>query len=1764
MRPLIKWLEGRSPVQMSALGALLVAVLALAELHGPERLAYTSMFLLLTAAVGWFGGVTPAVITAAAAAGYMSKEAWESALGQPFHWIDWVNLALRWGSCAGVGWLAVALRQSREDLEARVAWRTEELQKLVWQHEGTESRLRESQERFAELADNIHEAFWVTDVQRTRPLYISSGYERIWGRSCQSLHESPHSWFEAIHPDDRALVSQWVKAEPFQESRTMEYRIRRPDGTERWIRDRAVPIRDAQGATIRFVGLAEDITKAQQTRQLLQLQASVLGSMSEAVVLTDHDHRIALTNQAADRLLGYEPGALLGQPGSTVLTIQEERCAPLLRTALAALDAGGVWTGDFHVRQRDGGTCLCAARMTRLASSDQTFHITVLRDVTEQRRTQATLRLQALVLQTMAEGVVLVGPDQTIRLTNPALETNFGYAPGELLGQRVSVMNVWSEEETASYNRLIMQAIAERGVWTGEYANRRKDGSRFFSQARISAFTLDGEVHHVSVQQDITARKEVEEALRVSEEKFATSFRSSPDAFILSSVPESRITEVNEATSRISGYTREELLSRTTLELGLWADPDARARYITVLRREGRVAEFETVFRCKSGDIRACLISGEIIQLQSGPHFLSVIRDITERKRVEEALLVSEDKFAKAFRASPDAIILSAIPDGRIVEVNDSAVCICGYERAEMLGSTTVALGLWADLEARDRCVAQVRRDGRLKDFEAALYHKSGRLLTCLLSAEIVQLQNGPHYLSVIRDVTQQKLAEEQARRWQQVFEKAEFALAHTSVANNTFLAVNPACAKERGYTPEELVGQPITLIYPPEVLPVMRERMSSIDADGHMVFESVHRRKDGSTFPVLVEVTTIRDAQGRPASRVAYALDITERKQAEAAIRESEEKYRVLFAESPDAYFVLADGRMADCNRAAEVMLHGDRQQILGLTPIDLSPPVQPDGRPSEEAAAEMIAVALAAGSHRFEWVHRRFDGQDFWAGVSTSVMVQRGRKVLFSSWRDITDRKQAQEALRKSEEMLSRIVNSVEDIIYSVDGQTEEFGFLSPAFERRLGYTVDDIRQMGGRKAFLRQVLQEGLFEKQDLVWQELRSQAMKEAPRWEAWWRCRDGNFICLEDRSTPLFSGDRFLGTQGVLRDVTAQKQAEASVRQANRQIEESKAFYLSILESIKSGVVVSSGDDFISYANRAFAAIAGAGREEVVKLHALDGFGEGTVGQLASYYGKARSTLQPVPYEAVPVLTPGGRATYQSGWFLPRVGAEGYAGMICTVEDVTERIEAERLTEAQRELVLALSSLDELHPAVELLLQTATHLDRLDCGGVYLLNSENGDLELVAHVGLSPGFVQAVSLVKTDTQPARLVMSGQPLYGPSTGFDPDMGNQLVAEGLRGLVVVPLRDGANVIGSLNLGARTQDEISLATLAFVEGIAAQAGGAIARIRAQEARRQSEIRLRTIINHAPIALVAVDNQGRITFSDGRALQAIHELPNQHDGLLLAETPLCRRAPIVLEHARRALAGEAFTTRLDVGSVAFEISYSPHCDRQGAPNGFIAVANNVTDRLRLERELLETTEREQARIGQDIHDDLCQQLVGIAFGVNSLAESLSARSHAQAAKARRIAEYLDAALTHARQLARGLFPVKLETDGLCSALQELAASVTKRHPLRCLFENPTPVLITDNTLATHLFRIAQEATNNALRHARASEILIRLAQEQHQIELTITDNGCGLPNEAASTTGMGRHIMEYRARSLRGTLRIHAGATGGTVVCCCIPLPPA
>ncbi len=220
-----------------------------------------------------------------------------------------------------------------------------------------------------------------------------------------------------------------------------------------------------------------------------------------------------------------------------------------------------------------------------------------------------------------------------------------------------------------------------------------------------------------------------------------------------------------------------------------------------------------------------------------------------------------------------------------------------------------------------------------------------------------------------------------------------------------------------------------------------------------------------------------------------------------------------------------------------------------------------------------------------------------------------------------------------------------------------------------------------------------------------------------------------------------------------------------------------------------------------------------------------------------------------------------------------------------------------------------------------------------------------------------------------------------------------------------------------------------------------------------------------------------------------------------------------------------------------------------------------IVTGNDVTERKRLERALLEISGREQRRIGQDLHDGLGQHLAGTAFMSKALQQKLEDLSVPEAAEASKIVRLVNEAIEKTRELSRGLLPVVSDDDGLMSALQRFSVEIEDLFNVACRFVCDDPVLIGDVTVATHLFHIAQEAVSNAIKHGRARQIVIGLAAPDGEGRLVVDDDGAGLGVVPASHPGMGLHIMGYRASMIGGALDVRSPPAGGTRVTCRFPL---
>jgi PAS domain S-box-containing protein len=333
--------------------------------------------------------------------------------------------------------------------------------------------------------------------------------------------------------------------------------------------------------------------------------------------------------------------------------------------------------------------------------------------------------------------------------------------------------------------------------------------------------------------------------------------------------------------------------------------------------------------------------------------------------------------------------------------------------------------------------------------------------------------------------------------------------------------------------------------------------------------------------------------------------------------------------------------------------------------------------------------------------------------------------------------------------------------------------------------------------------------------------------------------------------------------------------------------------------------------------------------------------------------------------------------------------------------------------------------------------------------------------------------------------------------------------------------------------------------------------------KLRAGAAHQSSEAKFRRVIDASPVPLSVDDLKGHIEYLNRKFVEKFgyspKEIPTSAEWFNRAyPNPAYRRQ---VARQWKAAFKRGLNSRKEIGPIEVDVTCKDgtlrHVEFVGTLLGdrLLVAATDITERERLEQQILEISEEERERIGQDLHDGLCQVLSGIKFRATLLEQKLEMRHWVEAREAGAIENLLNSAIQQARNMARGLHPVALEAQGLMSALEELTASVSDLYSLDCRCICEKTVLVHDHVVAMHLYRIAQEAINNALRHGHARSILVRLSRRAGRLCLVVRDNGSGFPARVRKG-GMGLHLMRYRARAMRASLDISSDSTGTTVTC--------
>jgi PAS domain S-box-containing protein len=782
-------------------------------------------------------------------------------------------------------------------------------------------------------------------------------------------------------------------------------------------------------------------------------------SLDFIVVLSLADGRFLDVNREVTRTLGYTREEAIGKT-PVELGVWTQRS---LRRSLdrEVRNKGFYRSVEVDLRAKDGRIihCLSSAVLTRIGAEDCV--VVFARDITYLKEAERKLRdseatLRQIFETSLDEIVVLDIPSGRVLDVNPEFLRNIGLPRAAVVGKLLTQLLECAPEQ----QKKLRAELFRRGIVRNFEVNlRRPDGRPHDLLVSMALTYLNGRPCAISFGRDISELKAAERALRNSEEKFRQIFESNLDIVLIADRETGKIIEVNEEFVRRTGFSRAEALGRTSVEIGIWANPEQRLELSRALNERGYVHGMEAKLKTRTGASIATLISSALIRLGGKECVLSVARDISDLKAVESALRESEQKFRKIFEKNVDMVLLTSLTTGTVIEVNEEFERISGWSREESLGKSNADLNVWVDLEARDRFFAELKEKGYVKSFESDMRLKNGAIIPVLVSSVSIRLGNQDCTVTVMRDISRLREAEREVRQSEatlrQIFDASTDCISLVDAETGQFINLNQAFVEFTGYSRDEIIGQTgIELGFwgdPSEreaFYRVLREkgRVHNLELDFHV--------KGGGCFPCLVSAVTL-EVRGRRCVLV-LARDISERKQAERKLRQSEETLRRIFNSSLDPMAIndMRDGSYVEVNDAFLEITGLAREEVIGRTFRDLG--VWPDKAQWKEYDRRLKDYGKV---RNLEATFRVRGGAIVPALISGVVIEMEGRPCLLSIVRDISVLKDAERKLRESEAVLRKTFDSVIDPLSVTDIADGRYIDVNEEFLRLSGYSRDEV---------------------------------------------------------------------------------------------------------------------------------------------------------------------------------------------------------------------------------------------------------------------------------------------------------------------------------------------------------------------------------------------------------------------------------------------------------------------------------------------------------------------------------------------------------------------------------------------------------------------------------------------------------------------------------------------------------------------------------
>jgi len=918
-----------------------------------------------------------------------------------------------------------------------------------------EDALREAEQKYRDIFEHAGEGIFQSTPEG-RFIVANPALARMHG------FDSPEDLIRSRGDISRQVYVDPARREEFKRLleengivRGFEHQLFRKDGSKIWISVNARAVRDEAGAIRYYEGTAQDINERKLAQARSAAFATLARKLSGARTPLDAGRIIVQTARSlfgwdscdlnhydADRDLVYQmlnidiidgqPTEVFGVISGRQPTVRGRRIIDhgpelILREEPVQFDADAKPYGD---RARPSASIMTvpirhADRVIGLLSiqsyTPYSYDNVALDDLqaladhcgeamnrirAEQSLTESEERFRQMADN--FEDVIWIADKDISRIlyVNPAYEKVFGRSCVSLYERLTSFIEAVHPDDRTHMERML-ELQREGDLTSVEYRIVHPDGSvRWIQRRSFPIRNNEGEVYRIAgIAQDITERIRAEQALRLSEERYRKVAENFPNGAVITYDKDLRVTFIGGRGLEEAGVSADLFVGKSLAEIAppevvAIAEPHFRAAFA------GRTESYE----CPYPDGRAYFAA--VAPLVNGrgliDEILVISQDITEHKRAQEERRESEERYRDLVENSREFFCTHNL-DGLVLSANRAAAEALGYDLNDLVGKRSVRDILAPEVRHQfDEYMARVGRDGETSGFMLVQTSSGERRLWEFYNSVRTEGVSTPIVRAMARDITERKRAEQSLQLFRNLIDQSNDAIEVIDPITFRFLDCNQSAYRSLGYTREEFLALTVFDIDPlvdPSVMARLDEEMNE---SGSATLKSLHRRKDGTTFPVEVNVKLVKLER---VYRLAFVRDISGRERAEAALRISEERYRELFENARDAIYVHdLSGRYTSVNRAAEQLSGFTREEILGkhfsnfVSPRDLKEVRTNLCRKLDDENETVYEVDVATRS-----------GQRVPVEISSRLIYENGVAVgVQGTARDIGDRKRAQEALR------------------------------------------------------------------------------------------------------------------------------------------------------------------------------------------------------------------------------------------------------------------------------------------------------------------------------------------------------------------------------------------------------------------------------------------------------------------------------------------------------------------------------------------------------------------------------------------------------------------------------------------------------------------------------------------------------------------------------------------------------------------------------